>query len=255
MTGLERDRWTTPVHVEPLLDLASKVHPAHTALVVIDMQNDFCADAGMMARDGNDLSAVQAMAERLPDLLEAARAVNCLVVFVRNVYNTETNWYLSDSWLEVASRRYAGETYTAHPACPPDSWNGDFYGRVRPQQSEPIVTKHRYSAFHATDLETILRAHGIRTLIMTGVATNVCVETTAREGFVRDYYIVFPADGTAAYSRQAHEMTLQNIALHFGEVTRIDELIKTWKDHVPERATAAPSAAPSVTTQHSEERT
>ena len=91
-----------------------------------------------------------------------------------------------------------------------------------------MVTKHRYSGFHNTDLDTILRAHGIRTIILTGVVTNVCVETTAREGFVRDYYVLLVDDGAAAYLREDHEMTLKNIDRFFGQVTSIAELTATW---------------------------
>ncbi|MDE0058473.1 MAG: cysteine hydrolase family protein, partial [Defluviicoccus sp.] len=92
-------------HVAPLRGLASKVEPGHTALIVIDVQNDFCAPGGMMDREGLDLSDAQAMADRLPPLISAARAAGVLVVFVRNVYSSDHNFYLSDTWLEQASRK------------------------------------------------------------------------------------------------------------------------------------------------------
>jgi ureidoacrylate peracid hydrolase len=91
------------------------------------------------------------------------------------------------------------------------------------------VTKHRYSAFYNTDLDSILRSNGIRTIVLTGVATNVCVETTAREGFVRDYYVVLVSDGTATYSAQDHEATLRNIDRFFGEVATIADIVSVWK--------------------------
>jgi ureidoacrylate peracid hydrolase len=223
-------------HVEPLLTLPDKVDPAHTALIVVDVQNDFCAEGGMMDHEGLDLSAVQAMAAALPGLIEEARRAGVLVVFIRNVYSSEGNMYLSDSWLEQASRRRAG-SYTTRDVCGADSWEGDFFGDVRPQPGEPIVTKHRFSAFHNTDLDTILRAHGIRTLVMTGVASNVCVETTAREGFVRDYYIVFLEDGTACYSPDDHAAALRVIDRFFGQVASISEVQEAWAE-VPAAARA-----------------
>jgi ureidoacrylate peracid hydrolase len=216
------------VHGEVLTELGAKVRPDHTALVVVDMQNDFCADGGLMAQDGIDLEPVQAMANRVVSILEAARQTGVLVVFVRNTYSTEANWYLSGPWLEVASRRYSGEAYTKRDMCRPDSWNSDFYSDIRPRADEPIVTKHRYSAFHNTDLDLILRTHGIRTLVLVGVATNVCVETTVREGFIRDYYIVVPREGTAAYSREAYETSLRNMDMYFGEVVTVDDLLSSW---------------------------
>jgi len=214
-------------HVQPLSGLAQKVRPQHAAVVVIDMQNDFCASEGLVARGGRDVSAAQEMATRLPDLIAAARAAGVLVVFVRNVYSSDKNFYLSDVWLEQAARKQGGG-YTSIPVCAEGSWEGDFYGAVRPEPGDPVVTKHRYSAFYNTDLDTILRSHGVRTIIATGVSTNVCVETTAREGFIRDYYVVLVADATAAYTQEEHDKTLKDIDRFFGEVTTVAELRSIW---------------------------
>jgi ureidoacrylate peracid hydrolase len=219
---------TALAHVKPLLTLGEKLDPRHTAVVLVDVQNDFCAEGGMMDGEGLDLSAPQEMARRLPSLIAAAREAGALVIFVRNVYSSEQNSYLSDTWLEQASRR-RGDSYTRRPVCAADSWEGDFYGDVRPAPGEPIVTKHRFSAFHNTDLDTILRANGIRTLVMCGVASNVCVETTAREGFVRDYYVVFSSDGTSCYSEEEHQATLNVIDRFFGQVATIDDVIAAWE--------------------------
>jgi ureidoacrylate peracid hydrolase len=228
---------TRLAHVRPLGTLRDKVDPKHAALIVVDMQNDFCAVGGMMSKEGFDISAVQETAQRLPLLLASARAAGVLVVFVRNVYSTQAtltsgqnklpNIYLSDSWLEQASRTRKG-SYTTREVCAMGSWEGDFYGDVRPEPGEPIVTKHRYSSFHNTDLDSILRSHGIRTIILTGVATNVCVETTAREGFVRDYYVVLVEDGTATYAPEDQQATLRNIDRFFGEIASIQTISSMW---------------------------
>ena len=214
-------------HVTPLRGLQGKVEPRHTALIVIDVQNDFCAPGGMMDKEGMDLASVQEMAERLPPLISAARAAGVLVVFVRNVYTSEHNFYLSDAWLEQASRTRKG-SYTRRGVCMEGSWEGDFYGDVRPGPQDPVVTKHRFNAFRNTDLDTILRARGIRTAVFTGVATNVCVETTAREAFMHDYYVVFTTDGTATYAQQDHDATLRNIGHNFGELASVGELQAIW---------------------------
>jgi len=215
-------------HRELLTSLEEKTAPDHAALVVVDVQNDFCAPGGMMDNEGLDLAAVQAMAARLPSLIDAARVAGVLVVFIRNVYSTEGNLYLSDSWLEQAARRRGG-SYTQRDICAEGSWEGDFYGNVRPRPGEPVVTKHRFSAFHNTDLETILKSHAIRTVVMTGVASNVCVETTAREAFVRDYYVVFLSDGTATYADEDHQATLRVIDRSFGEVTSVAAVERIWR--------------------------
>ena len=230
-----------------LVGLGQKVAPGHTALVVVDVQNDFCAPGGMMDREGNDLTAVEKMGAALPRLLAEARSAGALVVFVRNVYSTDGNRYLSDVWLEQAARQRKG-SYTVSPVCSPESWEGDFYGDVRPLPHEPIVTKHRFSSFHNTDLETVLRARSIRTVVLAGVASNVCVETTAREAFVRDYYVVFLSDGTATYSDDAHVATLSVIDQFFGEIASIDDVVSCWQS-AGESASSAPHPSHLVRTR------
>ena len=230
---VELDKQTVS-HVTQLDRLEDKIRPDHTALVAIDVLNDFCAAGGMMERAGFDLGMIQAMTKRLGRLLERARAIGVFVVFVRNVYSTEKNLYLSDVWLEQASRRETGFAYFSGEACPPDSWQNDFYENIRPTNLEPIVTKHRYSSFYNTDLELILRSHGIRTVIATGVATEVCVETAVREAFVRDFYVVLPRDGVATYSQSSHDEALRRIDSLFGHVTSIDDILAGWR--LPEGA-------------------
>jgi ureidoacrylate peracid hydrolase len=91
-----------------------------------------------------------------------------------------------------------------------------------------VITKHRFSAFHDTDLDLVLRSHGIRSVVLTGVATNVCVETSAREAFVRDYYVTFISDGTATYSPEEQEATLRTIDRYFGRVVPMADVIQIW---------------------------
>ena len=144
-------------HVAPLGSLREKVDPGHSALLVIDMQNDFCARGGLVDKGGRDVSAVQDMARHLPALIESARKAGALVIFVRSVYTTDNNRYLSDVWLEQAARKQGGG-YTQTPVCRDGSWEGDYFGDVRPSPGDIVVTKHRYNAFHKTDLDTILHA-------------------------------------------------------------------------------------------------
>ena len=220
-----------------LSTLAEKVHPAHCAVLLVDVQNDFCAPGGAMHREGRDLSIVQDMVPRLERFLERARAASVKCIWIKNVYNTGANWYLSEVWREQAKRRRKG-AYIDYPVCEPNAWNGEFY-RVRPLPTEPIVIKHRYGAFESTDLDLVLRSNGIRTVIMTGIATNVCVETTARQAFLRDYYVVFTRDGTATFTKAEHEAALHNIDQFFGQVVSADEVIACW----PAAQAAIPHAA------------
>jgi len=129
---------TKLAHITPLGSLREKVNPNYAALIVIDMQNDFCARGGLVDNGGRDVSAVQDMARQLPALIESARKAGALVVFVRSVYTTEDNRYLSDVWLEQAARKQGGG-YTQTPVCRDGSWEGDYYGDVRPQPGDSLA--------------------------------------------------------------------------------------------------------------------
>ncbi|MCC6776768.1 MAG: cysteine hydrolase [Hyphomicrobiales bacterium] len=209
-----------------LRSLPEKVDPRHCALLLVDVQNDFCAEGGAMHREGHDVALVQRMLPRLEKLLEQARAAAVKVIWIRNIYNSAANHYLSEVWLEQAQRRRNG-AYVSFPVCEAGEWNGDFY-RVRPLPDEVIVSKHRFGAFEGTDLDLILRSNGIRTVIVTGVATNVCCETTARQAFLKDYYVVFSSDCNATFTQAAHDATLANIDLFFGQVATADEIAACW---------------------------
>lgn len=200
----------------PKLPLPEKVAPATTALIVVDMQNDYCHPQGTLSQRGYDTSSSEAILPTLQTLIEAARASGVLIVFIQTLHTKATD---SAVWLERSD----------HSAniCRPGSFGADFFG-VSPQPSDIIVNKHRYSGFIGTRLDQVLRSHRIETLIMTGVATNVCVESTARDGFMLDYHIVFTSDGTATSRPEAHESTLENIRRHFGVVVTAQEVIAAW---------------------------
>jgi ureidoacrylate peracid hydrolase len=101
--------------------------------------------------------------------------------------------------------------------CRPDTWGAEFY-RVAPQTSDFIATKHRFSGFVGTDLNLVLRTQRIETLLMTGVATNVCVETTARDGFNLDFNIIFVEDCCGPFAAEEHAATITNMNKYFGIV-------------------------------------
>lgn len=210
--------------------LRQKVDPKCAALLVVDVQNDFCSPGGAMAREGCDLTAVQEMIPTLKTLIRAAESADVFRVYVQSVYGTAGSGYLSEAWLEQAERTRKGGSYTTFPVCARNSWGADFYGGVMPREGDVIVRKHRFDAFQSTPLDLILRSRGIRTVIMTGVSTNVCVETTAREAFVKDYHVVFVRDCSGTYHNQDHEMTLRNIDHYFGEVTSHETIANVWRD-------------------------
>jgi len=210
-----------------LTTLEAKVDPSHAALIVVDMQNDFCVEEGMFGREGYDISPIQAMVPRLVSFIDKAREIGLTIIYSQNTYSAESNCYLSDVWLEQAKRRRKG-SYVEYPVCERNSWGADFYKGFKPLPGEIIVDKRRFSVFAGTDLDLILRSKGIRTLILSGIATNVCVEGTARDGFMKDYYIAFLKDCTATFTEEMHNSTLKNIDLFFGEVVGSNDVIRCW---------------------------
>lgn len=200
--------------------LAEKVAPEHTALLVIDVQNDFCHDEGIQARRGLATSFAQEMVPRLQKFLDEARRYKTFIVFVRTIL---TEWSISP----VSHERQMRFPEHLRLLCV-EGWGTEFY-QVSPQEGECVVTKHRYSAFQGTDLELILKSRGIKTLILTGVATGVCVESTARHGYMEDFYIVLATDCAAARSIEEHNAAISNIDKYFGTVATSKEIVSAWK--------------------------
>lgn len=202
-----------------LSNLTEKVDPRVAALIVIDMQNDFCDPKGIMSKRGYDLSHVQETIPQLLNFIESARNVGLRVIFVRATYDEE---YRNDPMKERTLRLRLTQVTEG-------TWGSSFYPGFEPKAGELVITKHRYSAFVGTDLKQTLEQQGIKTLIMSGVVTNCCVESAARDGFMLGFYIVFPKDLSGSYDRQAHEATLKNIELLFGVVASAKEILDAWK--------------------------
>lgn len=200
--------------------LAERVNPEQTAVIVIDVQNDVCHSDGIQTKRGVDTTQAQEMVPRLLKFLEQARKYGPLIIHVRTLY---TEWSISPVWLEGRMK------FPEHLRfiCVEGTWGAEFY-QVSPQAGECIVTKYRYSAFQGTDLELILRSRGIRTLIVTGVATPVCVESTARDGFMKDFFIVVAKDCVAARSVEENNTALSILGKHFGTIATSGEIVSAW---------------------------
>jgi ureidoacrylate peracid hydrolase len=208
-----------------LRTLAEKADPKHAALIVVDVQNDFCHTDGHFARAGKDMSMVERMVPRLAKLIEAARNAGTLVIFTQDTHSQAT---ISETQREEWFRTHAGFDPAGEPhVCRKGGWGAEFF-TVSPQPGDIVVEKHRYSAFIDTDLDLVLRSHGIRSLLMTGVASSGCVESTARDGFMKNYYITFVDDCSATYSQQRHESATTAIAESFGVVHQSEEIMSTW---------------------------
>jgi ureidoacrylate peracid hydrolase len=219
---------------EILKDLRERIQPRHTALLIIDMQKDFCVDGMGTGRAGRDLSRTKAIIPRLAELRQAARDAGALVCHI-GFWTLPGHMSDSGSWL--AHRRRS--TYSGDRIAVAGSEGAEFIDELTPEPDEVVIHKHRYSGFKGTDLDMLLRARDIRTCIVTGVSTNVCVESTLRDAFEHTYYVAVPADGTASWSEELGAGTLENVEHRFGLVTSCEEILEIWRG----QNTAASGAA------------
>ena len=194
-----------------------KISPSHTALLVIDVQCDYFCKGGIIDLMGYDYQANEVILPRLKEFISRGRRYLKKIIFTKQ---TMVPYLKSSVVVEHYSR--------VRMIRPFNPRNEDFF-QVIPEPEDIILPKHRYSAFIGTPLDGILRANEIRTLILTGVATNVCVESTARDGFMMDYHIVVPSDLTAGVSDEAKKMSLYNIGTFFGEVVESGRILQTWE--------------------------
>ena len=205
--------------MEILRNLKERCDPRLAALLVVDVQNDFVSLQGSAGKRGEDVGAALAMVPNLIRLIDAGRRVGLTIVYIKT---THSEWTDTPSWVYRSSQKSGLST------CREGSWGAEFYEGISPRSSERVVIKHRYSAFINTDLNTVLKARGIQSVLVCGVATNVCVETTARDGYMYDYYVTLIDDCSAAYETKLHLGTLDNIRRHFGLVASSLEIIETW---------------------------
>lgn len=208
-----------------LRTLAQKADPAHSALLVIDVQNDFVADGGFFHKVGGDVRTIQE--QRVPHLLrliDAARQAGVLVIFVRAIYDPGDH---SDAMRERNLRLNMDL-----PRCLSGSWGAEFY-RVEPLPGEPVVVKHRYSAMVDTDLLALLEERGIRSLLLSGIATDTCVESAGRDAYFRDYYVTLIEDCCGAASEEDHTSALKRFNRDYGPVVKSDAVMAVWRERRP----------------------
>jgi ureidoacrylate peracid hydrolase len=185
-------------------ELGEILQPKHTALLLVDMQNDFCRTEGWMARRNRDLGGVEAMIPRLARLLEAARSAGVFVVFVKQTTLPDA---ASDppGWLYFKTRDGRTETdYTLD-----GSWGQQIIEELAPRPTEQCVKKFRPSAFHGTSLDLILRTAGIQSTVLAGVITQGCVLASTLDASFHGYYTVLAEDCVASFSAEQHNTSLK----------------------------------------------
>jgi ureidoacrylate peracid hydrolase len=216
---------------EILDSLGARLNPPHTALIIIDMQKDFCCDGFATDNAGRPLDAAKSIIPTLVRFRQAARDAGVLVVHVG--FETYPD-HMSDSGPWLTQRRRS--TYASDKIAMSDTEGMEFIRELTPADGELTVHKHRYSAFKGTDLDMLLRAHAIRTVVPCGVSTNVCVESTLRDAFEHSYYVCVPQDACASWDMELHTATLKTASARFGLVLPTEEIEAVWQDSDAKRA-------------------
>ena len=203
--------------------------PSSSALILVDVQNDFCHPEGGLGQRGVNMGPIQEMLPRLMRLMEGARGGGAHVISLWTSHWPERTWpaYHRMERFKFGSAD-PGSEYT--PLVAEGTWGADICEGFEPQPGEILIKKNRYGGFTGTNLDLVLRSLGVKTLILTGVATNVCVESTAREGFMLDYNVVLVEDACGATSREEHEATLLTFRNYFGRVATVEEVVTAWAE-------------------------
>lgn len=204
-----------------LADPGGMVAPGRTALVVVDVQVDFAAPAGAMGRSGLDLAAVGPAIDRVEALVAAARAAGVAIAFLRVVTRPETDSDALRTWM--ARRGTPG----GEAICRAGEPGSDHY-RVAPAPGDMAVAKLGYSGFHGTDLERQLRDRGIDTLVVTGLTTDCCVDSTARDAFQHGFHVFVVSDACAAYGAALHRAALNAMQLNCALLVTAGAVARAW---------------------------
>jgi ureidoacrylate peracid hydrolase len=217
-----------PARPEPL-----NLHPSETALIVIDMQNAYASQGGYLDLAGFDVSSTGPVIANIRKALTTARAVGMPVIFFQNGWDPgyveaggpgSPNWHKSNALKTMRKRPELQGRLLAK-----GGWDYELVDDLKPQPGDIVLPKTRYSGFFNTSFDSVLRSHGIRNLVFTGIATNVCVESTLRDGFFLEYFGVVLADAThQAGPDFAQQAALFNIETFFGWVSSVDEFCATF---------------------------
>jgi nicotinamidase-related amidase len=200
----------------------------HTALLVVDMQNDFCSPEGVFGKGGADTARVRAIIPGIQRLVETARTAKTRCIFLRHSHEADLS-NLSPARLSFYAMLYGGaDPYHAIRG----SWGQEIVPELAPDKREAVIDKSRSSGFISTSLDQLLRSNRIETVVITGMATHACVESTARDAGFLDYYVVVVEDCVADYREDLHRASLLTLGQRV-VLAGSDALREVWQRAAP----------------------
>lgn len=222
---------------------AIQLAPEQTALIVIDMQNAYTSKGGYLDLAGFDVSKTKSVVENIKKAVDAAHASNIQVIYFKNGWDDQ---YVEAGGVNSPNfhKSNALKTMRKNPQLQgkllaKGGWDFELIDELKPLAQDIVIEKPRYSGFFNTALDSMLRSKGIRNLVFVGIATNVCVESTLRDGFFLEYFGVALADACyQAGPAEAHAASLYNIKTFFGWVSDTQNFVETFqsKSHILEKS-------------------
>jgi len=206
-----------------------------TAIIVIDMQNAYASKNGYVDLAGFDISGAAGTIGKIDEVLKAARRAGIQIVYLQNGWDpdyVEAGTELSPNYHKSnALKTMRRNPNLAGQLLARGGWDYEIVDALAPQPGDIRVHKTRYSAFFNSQLDSILRARGIRNLVFVGIATNVCVESTLRDGFHLEYFGVMLEDATHHLGPEfLQKATVYNIETFFGWVSTVEDFLTSVKD-------------------------
>jgi len=228
-TGSAKRRMVTlPARPEPL-----RVSADETAIIVIDMQNAYASEGGYVDLAGFDISGAAGTIGQIAKVLETARDAGVLVVYLQNGWDPDyveaggpgsPNWHKSNALKTMRARPELQGKLLAR-----GDWDYALVDALAPQDGDIVLAKTRYSAFFNSQLDSTLRARGIRNIVFVGIATNVCVESTLRDGFHLEYFGVMLEDATHHLGPDfIQAASVYNVEKFFGWVSTVADFCGTF---------------------------
>jgi ureidoacrylate peracid hydrolase len=185
------------------------------------MQNAFIHPEGSLSKMGLDTSRTSIVIEPIKQLKKEFKAQNRPVIYIQHTHRSDR----TDAGL--IAKVFPPIMDLGH--CIDGSWDAEVIEQLKPEADDYIVKKHRFSAFYNTHLEDMLRGLGIEILVVTGIATNVCVESTIRDAFYRDYNVFVPREATASYTIEQEQGAFGNFEFAFARVKSTEEMLNELK--------------------------
>jgi ureidoacrylate peracid hydrolase len=214
-------RVTLPARPEPI-----RVAVEETALIVVDMQNAYASPGGYLDLAGFGIGGAAAVIGQCAKVVEVARAAGMPVIYFQNGWDADyveaggpgsPNWHKSNAMKTMRARPELHGKLLSR-----GGWDYELVETLKPHPGDVVLPKTRYSGFYNSQLDSVLRSRGVRTIVLVGIATNVCVESTLRDGFFLEYFGIMLEDAThQAGPEFLQKASVYNVETFFGWVSTV----------------------------------